>query len=305
MKNTEKPGRNEREDLPKADRSRRIKPVRIILILIFTAGLVLSGLSLAQYYGASGSTESGIDELKNELPEATPRPSPAPPTESACEPEPESSPEPEPEPTERIYEVSTRFKRIYAHNTELVGWITIDGTQIDYPVMQSVEDEEFYLSHNFDKESDAYGLPFLDARCEIAPKNQVQIVYGHNIKSGIMFHDLTLYEDEEFWREHQYIVYDTIYDEAVYQIVAAFVYNASRSYPGGFQFNRYIQFSAKNSFTELSAERNFDDYKEQILELALYETGLDFGIDDQYLIVATCEYSAKNGRFVLLAKQVS
>ena len=302
MRDTEKDGQSKWAELSTERRSRFIKTICIVLAAVFVVGIAFAVWSLMRYYDASENTEAEVNVLRSERPISTPRPSPSltqttqPVHTSEAE---QTLPPVMPEPTERIYEVSEHFAALYERNNDLAGWITIDGTHVDYPVMLSPLDGEYYMRHNFEGKRDSHGLPFLDNRCEIAPKSQIQIIYGHNINTGIMFHDLLLYQDEEFWKEHQYITYDTLYDEGVYQIVAAFVFETWRLKPESFQFNRYTEF-----YAGIATEKRFGNYKENIEKLALYDTGLDFGLDDQLLILATCEYSARNGRFVLLAKLV-
>jgi len=208
--------------------------------------------------------------------------------------------ETEPEP---VFIIRPRFRYIHSKNNDIVGWLRIDGTRIDYPVMQNKDDHLYYDRINFDGVRDEIGLPYLDGRCTIAPKNQVQIIFGHNIRRrGLIFNDLTKYEDKEFWEEHQFITYDTLYEDAVYQIFAAMKYDARYVRKADFQFHRYTHFSTTRSYD--NTEHNFAVYKETIKERSLYDTGIDFVIDDELLILATCEYSTSNSRFVLFAKRI-
>ena len=112
---------------------------------------------------------------------------------------------------------------LYAQNSDLVGWIRVDGTRIDYPVMQTPDNPEYYLHRDFNKEYSDSGTPFLDANSRIGGTWN-RIIYGHNMKFGTMFHDLQKYDSKEFWDAHKTFsvdVYDPetgIIDPEVYEI---------------------------------------------------------------------------------------
>lgn len=304
----------------------RAKIIRVILLIIFTGGFIYSLVSYALYHNEARNAEAKIDVLRKELAESEAEPQP---DLFAVRPENLSAdrdgkkggetdgeadgltngvtdePENEAEPPERIFEIVPRFRHLYGLNSDIVGWIRIAGTRIDYPVMQNKDDDLFYDRVNFEGVRDEIGLPYLDSRCEIAPKNQIQIIFGHNIRRrGLIFHDLNLYDDREFWEENQIIRYNTIYEDGFYQIFAAIKYDVRNVKKADFQFHRYTHFSTAKGFD--NTEHNFEAWKEEIHERALYDTGIDFVIDDQYLILSTCENSTTNNfRFVILAKQVS
>lgn len=265
------------------------KAIRIILLVFLIAAFCVSGFLLVRYYYQANRTASGMSALRQSMPAATLRPSPTPaPSDSAGK--------ASPEPAERVtWQVSERFAELYAQNNELAGWITIYGTNIDYPVMRSAEDEpEKYLDTGFDGAYDANGVPFLDSRCELKPNSQNMIIYGHNMTSGIMFHDLLRFKDEAFWREHRYILFDTIYGDGIYEVVAAYLYGAADA-ENDFVFHEYADFGRKSKF---------EDYMAEIRSRRLYDTGIDVAWGDELLTLATCEYSNEDGRFVLLAKKV-
>jgi sortase B len=303
----------------------RAKIIRIVLLVIFTGGFIYSLASYILYHNEARNAEAKIDALRKELAGSEAEPQPdlfafrpeALPTdrdgetgggadgETSGERDGETGgPGKEAEPAERLFEVRPRFRYLYSLNNDIVGWIRIAGTRIDYPVMQNKDDDLFYDRVNFEGVRDEIGLPYLDGRCEIAPKNQIQIIFGHNIRRrGLIFHDLNLYDDREFWEENQIIRYNTIHEDGFYQIFAAIKYDVRNVKKADFQFHRYTHFSTAKGFD--NTEHNFEAWKEEIHERALYDTGIDFAIGDQYLILSTCENSTTNNfRFVILAKQV-
>lgn len=193
-------------------------------------------------------------------------------------------------------EILPRYQALYQENPDLAGWIRIEGTRIDYPVMFTPEDVEYYLHRAFDRTEADAGTPFIGAGCSLEPRSDNLVLYGHNMKNGTMFHDLLEYAQEDFWREHPVIAFDTLYQTGEYQVAAAFY---TEIYPedaeGAFRYY---------TFTDLSGPQQFAAFWEQVESLALYDTGLEAEYGDQLLTLSTCSYHAEQGRFVVVAKRV-
>lgn len=200
----------------------------------------------------------------------------------------------EPVPAEKKT-VSDKYKELYELNNDLAGWINIEGTAVDLPVMQTVFDEEFYLHRNFDKEEDRAGLPFIDYRCDTNDRSTNIIIYGHNMKNGDMFHDLLLYESRKFFDEHRYIRFDTVYEEAIYEIVAVFRSKVMYMTDDSFKFYNFIEADDEDDLTE---------YLERIKSMSLYDIEPSEGLTDELVTLSTCEYSEEDGRFVVVARRV-
>ena len=113
-----------------------------------------------------------------------------------------------------------QYAILYSMYPDVVGWIKIDGTPIDYPVMQDTTGEDYYLNHNFEGKSDNKGAPFVDENTQIKPLDKNIVIYGHNTRDGSMFGDLDYYLDQAFYKKHPTIMFDTIYETGTYQIVA-------------------------------------------------------------------------------------
>jgi len=184
------------------------------------------------------------------------------------------------------------YRELYARNTDMVGWIQIDGTVIDYPVMYTADD--FYLDHGFDREESKSGVPFIDRRCTVEPFGTNTIIYGHHMKNGTMFASLLRYEDEDYYREHPVIRFDTLYDHQEYEIIAVF---RSRIYRKSDTVYKHYNFLSAES------EDDFDEYIRHIKELALYDTGVDAAYGDRLLTLITCAYHTENGQFVVVARR--
>ena len=131
-----------------------------------------------------------------------------------------------------------RFETLHKENNDLVGWLSIAGMVIDYPVVQS-EDEEYYLHHDFYGEEDKYGCLFVKEIADIDTPGTNFVIYGHNMRDGAMFGDLDLYRKEDFYREHPTLTFDTLYEERTYEIIAVF---NSRVYGSEDKVFKYYQF---------------------------------------------------------------
>lgn len=191
-------------------------------------------------------------------------------------------------------EVLDEYKNLLNKNKKLIGWVKIDDTNIDYPVMQT-SDNEYYLTHNLNQENDRNGSIFMDKDCDVLKPSTNYIIYGHHMKSGNMFGKLDLYQDENYCKEHPYIQFDTIYEKGTYEVMYVF---RSRVYREEEIVFKYYQFIDANS------EQEFDSYMSEMASMSLYDTGVTAEYGDQLLTLSTCDYQEKNGRFVVVAKKV-
>lgn len=187
-----------------------------------------------------------------------------------------------------------KSKVLYEENSDYVGWIKIPGMIIDYPVMQSVSDNEYYLNRNFLGEYSRSGLPFLDETCDIDTSDNL-LIHSHNMRNGTMFHSLLDYEDKAFWEDHPTIIFTTLYEEREYEIIAVI---RSRILELGSTGFRYY------TFTNAASEEAFDDFVDNIMSMSLYDTGLTAEYGDQLITLSTCSYHVKDGRFAVIAKLV-
>jgi len=194
-----------------------------------------------------------------------------------------------------IPEILDEYKVLYNKNKSLIGWVKIEGTKIDYPVMQTVNNE-YYLKHNFDQKEDANGCIFLDCNCDVILGNTNYIIYGHHMNSGKMFGSLVKYGNKEFYEKHKYIQFDTIYEKGTYEVMYAFrthIYNTDE-----ITF-KYYQFIDANS------EAEFNSAMDAMAELSLYDTGVTATYGDQLITLSTCDYQEENGRFAVVAKRIN
>ena len=185
-------------------------------------------------------------------------------------------------------------QRLKLLNEDFFGWLSIDGTKIQYPVMHTPEDPEYYLHRDFDGNDARSGVPFLAGDCFEGCGNY--LIYGHNMKDKSMFSGLLSYADEDFWREHPMIHFDTVQLPGTYEVIAAF-YAEAYSKDAQDVFRYYL-------YTDLREAERFSEYLSQVYSAALYDTGVKAQYGDGLLTLSTCSYHTENGRFVVVARQI-
>lgn len=185
---------------------------------------------------------------------------------------------------------------LYQQNGDLVGWISVADTNINYPVMQSVNEPNFYLKHGFDKQYSDYGCPYVQEDCDVQKPSDNIVIYGHHMKNGSMFAHLEKFKDKDFWGEHRKITFNTLTDEQEYEIVAVFRTAVYTDSDDSFKYYRFVDAESTN---------DFDSYITKCKELSIYDTGVTAEYGDKLITLSTCEYSRTNGRLVVVAKLIA
>ena len=175
----------------------------------------------------------------------------------------------------------------------LVGWVKIDGTNIDYPVMQWT-DNEHYLTYKYDGTKSKLGSIYLHKDADVNKPSSNFIIYGHNITTGVMFNELLDYKRQSFYNDHKIIHFTTEDKDAEYEIVSVFTSRIYNDNENVFKYYKFID--ARN-------EAEYNDYISNVKRLSLYNTGVDAKYGDQLITLTTCEYSQKNGRIVVVARE--
>lgn len=272
------------EEIVEQELRKREKRRKLILLACSAAAICCLGyFAVYSYYDyRTQSTYEELSELKEKpviAPAVTPEPGPL----YTLDGEPVTK------------EVLEEYQNLLLKNRKLIGWVKIDGTNIDYPVMQTT-DNEYYLDHNMEQEYDKNGTIFMDKDCDVLGPSTNFILYGHHMRNGRMFGQLDLYKDESFYKEHPLINFDTIYEKGTYQIMYVF---RSRVYKETEIVFKYYQ------FIDANGEQEFDSAMEEMAELSLYDTGVTAQYGDQLLTLSTCDYQETDGRFVVVAKKIS
>lgn len=189
-------------------------------------------------------------------------------------------------------QVNTGLLALNEKNPDCIGWLTIEGTVIDYPVMYRPEDKNYYLHRDFEGNYSASGTLFISEICDPEDGDNI-LIYGHHMNSGSMFASLEGYKSYEFYEEHPLISYSTLHGDETYQILAAF----STPVYTGKDFAYY-------SFSKVVNAMDYENYIRTCKSLSYYETGISAAYGDRLLTLSTCEYSHKNGRMVVVAKKL-
>lgn len=182
---------------------------------------------------------------------------------------------------------------LHRENPDCIGWIQIEGTVIDYPVMYRPSEKSYYLHRDFYGEYSANGCLFLSELCNPETSDNL-IIYGHHMNSGKMFAALDQYKDSGFYLEHPLISYNTLQGSGTYQIFAVF---CTPVYTGN-DFPYY-------TFTKAEDAADYQGYIKAVKERSLYDMGISAVFGDKLLTLSTCEYSQRDGRVVVVAKKIN
>ena len=257
--------------------------LRIGLIVVFSAVFLGSGFMLAKYYYDSQKSQNQFNELAS-LVRQVPTTQPV---ETAKEPEPTAAEETtEPQ-------ILPEYESLVQLNPDTVGWLRIDGTDINYPVMQTPDDPDYYLHTDFYGNYSAHGCLYARNLCDVNTPSDNITIYGHNMKDGSMFADLIDYRKESFYENHRYIVFDTLTEHHTYEVFAVFKTTATLN--KGFAYHRFV---------DAKTEAEFNDFVQTCQELAFYDTGITPQYGDKLITLSTCEYTLKNGRLVVVARRI-
>lgn len=187
-----------------------------------------------------------------------------------------------------------KFRVLYHENPDFAGWLKIGGTKIDYPVMSRAGDNNYYLDKNFTHQKDKNGLLILDYRSDVLAEKQNIIIYGHNMRTGVMFGTLKQYKDKNFCEAHPTIQFDSLYEEGEYQVVAALLSEVAYEDEDVFRYYDAI---------DISTEESFQAFKNNIYQNAIYTIGDELQYGDSCLVLSTCDNYKEDGRFVVVAKK--
>ena len=196
---------------------------------------------------------------------------------------------------EKVDKILDKYIVLHEENPDFAGWLKINGTKIDYPVMSRENDNNYYLDKNFKGEKDKNGLLILDYRSDVLAHRQNIIIYGHNMKTGVMFGTLKKYKDKAFAEQNSIINLDTLYEECEYKVIAALLSEVAYADEDVFKYYDAI---------DISTEENFNAFKEHISTNSLYVMDENIEYGDSCLVLSTCDNYKEDGRFVVIAKKI-
>ena len=190
--------------------------------------------------------------------------------------------------------VLREYASVYQLNPDMVGWIHIPNTTLNYPVVQKPGEPDYYLHKDFYDNDSRHGTVYAHNQADLHKPSDNVTIFGHNMTNGSMFATLHEYTKKEYYDANPYIYFDTLYEHHTYQIIACF--RTSANLGQGFSYH---------IFNEADNEEEFNAFIAEVKRLALYDTGLTAEYGDKLLTLSTCEYTLDNGRFVVVAKRIS
>lgn len=277
------------------------KTLLILAFLLFFGIFAYSGIRLWLYYSAAGEADSAYDSLQQLY---VPPTDPAAGTQDLTPFETMTRKElaeavetpytgvENPESGEITY-LLPEFEDLYALNPDLVGWLTVPGTKVDYPVVQRPQEADYYLYRDFQGNHSSWGCLYVREACDVfAPSDNV-VIYGHRMGDGSMFGQLGRYESYSYWQAHKTFRFDTLRGRHEYEIVCVMRVSASE---GAYPYHR---------FADAADELEFYAFWTKCLEESIYDTGADVRYGDKLVSLFTCEYSQPNGRLVIIGRRIT
>lgn len=267
------------------DKKKKSIVIPLIMLIIGLVVMGISGTYLYKYYSQRYKSEQTYDDLRDDIGDEDEVRKPVvrrDPIDVSREKDPNK------------HEIRhSKYDKLYEENPDFVGWINVPGTNIDYPVMQTKDNEQKYLHTDFYGRWSYEGVPFLSANSDIVRPSDNITIYGHHMKYGTMFHNLTKFENNEFYKEHKIFYFDNIYRSGTYEIVGVVKTDVNQ---GSYQywnvsdcnaeeFYRYVDFLKENSLYKIKALND-----------------VEYG--DILVTLSTCEYHTSNGRLIVVGKLI-
>ena len=179
--------------------------------------------------------------------------------------------------------------KLKGENKDCIGYLEVPGTSISYPIMQTRDNPNYYLNHDFDKNYSFYGTPYLSAYCDLKKSDNL-IIYGHNINGGKMFGALEQYKEKDFFDRHRKI-YFTTDRRREYEVFAVMSVNVRK-----FKYWKFIM--ARD-------EKDYDEFVQKVLEHSMWNIGGKPKYKEQILMLSTCDNGKEDDwRIVVVGKEI-
>ena len=194
--------------------------------------------------------------------------------------------------------INSEYASLYAENNDFIGWLNVPGTNINYPVMQT-ENNDDYLHTNFQKEYAFGGTLFADYRGKIGPDEMPHntVIYGHNMLYKFQFSALMNYKrDIDFMKLAPVVDFNTLYHNNKYKIISVFLANIEEEHGDVFDYTGTTYFTNQAEFYDFVLECEDRSY---------YDTGVDVEYGDEFLTLSTCDQDTyMDLRLVVVARKV-
>lgn len=264
--------------------NRAKKIIYIALFLLFAAIFAVSAVVIGQYVKEAKERKDNYDDIREQVEDLR-----------GSETEPSivvTTPFTQPE-TNEPGTILPEYAPLFLQNPDMVGWIRIEGTKVDYPVLQTPGQVDFYLKKGFDKKYNAGGAIYVREVCDVNTPSDNVTIYGHNMHDGSMFAAITRYQFKDFWEENRYISFDTLTERHTYEVICAF--KTSGYLNEGFAYHLFV---------DADNEAEFNSFISTCKRLDFFDTGVTAEYGDKLICLSTCEYTMDNGRFVVVAKRI-
>ena len=255
----------------------------ILLVIAFS----VSAFMVGKYVIEGKKSEDRFAELANQASAAATTEAPTEATEATTSPTEGTTAPTEPK-------MIAGYEEIYNQNNDLVGWIKMEGTRMNYPVMQTPDDPNYYLYRDFDKKDSTRGSIYAWGDADINMPSDNITIFGHNMADGSMFNCLGAYTSKVAWENNPLIIFDTLYEYHTYKIFA--VFKTSANIGQGFSYHKFV---------DAANEKEFKDFVAKCKELSFYDTGITPVYGDKLIALSTCEYTLDNGRLVVCAVRIT
>ena len=256
-----------------------------ITVLLLVVAFAVSAFMVGKYMIEGKKSEDRFAELANQASAAAT-------TEETKETEETTEPEETTEATEPG--MIAGYEEIYNQNNDTVGWIKMEGTKMNYPVMQTPDDPNYYLYRDFDKKDSTRGSIYAWGDADINEPSDNITIFGHNMADGSMFNCLGAYTSKVAWENNPIIMFDTLYEYHTYKIFA--VFKTSANMGQGFSYHKFV---------DAADEQEFNEFVAKCKSLSFYDTGITPVYGDKLICLSTCEYTLDNGRLVVAAVRIT
>ena len=257
-----------------------------ITVVLLVIAFAVSAVMVGKYVVEGKKSEDRFDELAQQASAAA---TTEPAETKAAE---ETKPAETTEPTEP--KMIAGYEELYNQNNDLVGWIKLEGTKLNYPVMQTPADPNFYLYRDFDKKDSTRGSVYAWGDADVNEPSDNITIFGHNMADGSMFNCLAAYTSKVAWENNPIIMFDTLTEYHTYKIFA--VFKTSANLGQGFSYHKFV---------DADNEQEFNEFVAECKRLSFYDTGITPIYGDKLIALSTCEYTLDNGRLVVCAVRIT
>lgn len=261
-----------------------------ITVVLLVIAFVVSAILVGNYIVESKKEKDRNDQLANIVSQAQT-------TEATQKTEPTAAPtteEPTAAPTEATEpSIREEYKELYETNNDMVGWLQIENTKINYPVLQTPTNPNYYIDHNYDKQSSKHGAIYAWGDADVNEPSDNITIFGHNMADGSMFAALGAYTTKSVWENNPMIFFNTLYEYHTYKIFA--VFKTSANLGEGFSYHKFVD----------GSEAEFNEFVKTCKDLSFYDTGITPQYGDKLICLSTCEYTLDNGRLVVAAVRIA